>query len=486
MAIPKVAEVVGKYLRRSNINTPYLPYFEKVQEFLSWYRGSTEWHEYRRWNGAKRIRLKRYSLDMAKTVCEDLASLIGVEKLEITFKDPEAKKFIDGVFEDNSFKVNASQMFELMEALGTCAFVTSIQNGRIVIDYIHGDLIFPLKWDNGRITECAFAVVGGDNEETAYQLIMHQIDEATGNYIIKQINLDVNGEIARPNQIADQLHGDIDIEEWNTGTNIPQFRICKTNIVNNYDKTSPLGISAFGNSIDTLKSIDETFDSLHNEFTLGKKRIFIKSGLKAIRFDDDESFRKSIYNQVDTNDVEFYQIDWAGEHEDKPPIYESNMTLRITEHQQGLDLLVKLLSKKCGLGDGFYSFDGSSVARTATEVISVNSSLFRNIKKQELMVADAIIGLCRTLLNMSNMAFGTNFDVDQEITVDFDDSIIEDTQKEQELAMAEYNAGLIDQVEYFVQTRDMTREQAEQFVATMKATDTLKQVQSIMNFGSEF
>ena len=245
-------------------------------------------------------------------------------------------------------------------------------------------------------------------------------------------------------------------------------------------------MSAFGNSIDTLKSIDETFDSLHNEFTLGKKRIFIKSGLKAIRFEDDESFRKSIYNQVDTNDVEFYQIDWAGEHEDKPPIYESNMTLRITEHQQGLDLLVKLLSKKCGLGDGFYSFDGSSVARTATEVISVNSSLFRNIKKQELMVSDTMIGLCRTLLNMSNMAFGTNFDVDQEITVDFDDSIIEDTQKEQELAMAEYNAGLIDQVEYFVQTRDMTREQAEQFVAKMKATDTMKQVQSIMNFGSEF
>lgn len=486
MAIPKVAEVVGKYLRRSNINTPYLPYFEKVQEFLSWYRGSTEWHEYRRWNGQKRIKLKRYSLDMAKTVCEDLASLIGVEKLNITFQDKDAQKFVEGVFKENSFKVNASQLFELMEALGTCAFVSSMQDGKIVIDYIHGDLIFPLKWDNGKITECAFAIVGGDNENTDYQLIMHTIDEATGNYIIKRVNLDVNGEIARPSQIADAMNGEVEEEEWDTKTNIPQFRVCKTNIVNNYDKTSPLGMSTFGNAIDTLKSIDETFDSLHNEFSLGKKRIFIKSGLKAIRFEDEDSFKKSIYNQVDSNDVEFYQIDWAGEHEDKPPIYESNMTLRIAEHQQGLDMLVKLLGRKCGLGDGFYSFDGASLGRTATEVISANSSLFRNIKKQELMVADAIIGLCRTILNMANMNFGTTFDVDQEITIDFDDSIIEDTQKEKEQAMAEYNAGLIDQIEYFVLTRDMTREQATDFVAKMKATDTLKAVSSIMNFGSEF
>lgn len=487
MAIPKVAEVVGKYLRRSNINTPYLPYFEKIQEFLSWYRGSTEWHEYRMWNGVKRVKRKRYSLDMAKTVCEDLSSLIGVEKLEIEFSDPEAKAFVEKVLADNNFKVNASQLFELMEALGTCSFVVNFDGAKIVIDYIHGDLIFPLKWDNGKIIECAFAIVGGDNENTAYQLIMHTIDEATGNYIVKKVNLNASGEIVRPSEIANELNSaDLDEEEWNTGTKIPQFITCKTNIVNNYDKTSPLGISTFGNAIDTLKAIDETFDSLHNEFVLGKKRIFIKSGLKAIRFDTDEQFKKSIYGQVDSNDVEFYQVDWAGEHEDKPPIYESNMTLRVAEHQQGLDLLIKLLSKKCGLGDGFYSFDGMSVGRTATEVISVNSSLFRNIKKQELAVEDAIIGLCRTILDMANRNLGTAFDINQDITVNFDDSIIEDTQKERENAMAEYNAGLIDQVEYFALTRDMTREQAEQFVARMKATDTMKQVESIMNFGSEF
>lgn len=475
--LPKVAEVVGKYLKRSNINTPYLPYFEKIQEYLSWYRGKTDWHEYRKWNGIKRVKRQRMSLDMAKTVCEDLASLVGIERLDITLDDENSQKFIENVFEYNKFRVNASQLFELMFGLGTCAFVPSVQDGKIVIDYVHGDMIFPLKWDNGKVTECAFAIVGGDNEETAYQLILHEIGD-NGNYIIKKVDLDVKGEIARPSQITTELmSNDYEVEEWDTGLQIPSFVVCKTNIINNYDKTSPLGISVFGNAIDLLKASDEAFDSLNNEFALGKKRIFIKSGLKAIRFPEDSEYKKSIYSQIDSNDVEFYQVDWAGEHQDKPPIYESNMTLRIAEHQQGLNLIVKLLGRKCGLGDDFYSFDGTSIARTATEVISVNSALFRNVRKQELAIGDAIKQLIRLLLALGG------YDTEQGISINFDDSIIEDTAKEKQDAMAEYNAGLIDQVEYFAITRfDGNREQAKQFVAEMQATDTLKQVESIMNF----
>ena len=477
--LPKIAEVVGKYLRKSGINTPYLPYFEKIQEYLSWYRGKTDWHEYRKWNGIKRVKRQRMSLDMAKTVCEDLASLVGVERLDITLDDENSQKFIENVFEYNKFRVNASQLFELMFGLGTCAFVPSVQDGKIVIDYVHGDMIFPLKWDNGKVTECAFAIVGGDNEETAYQLILHEIGD-NGNYIIKKVDLDVKGEIARPSQITTELmSNDYEVEEWDTGLQIPSFVVCKTNIINNYDKTSPLGISVFGNAIDLLKASDEAFDSLNNEFALGKKRIFIKSGLKAIRFPEDSEYKKSIYSQIDSNDVEFYQVDWAGEHQDKPPIYESNMTLRIAEHQQGLNLIVKLLGRKCGLGDDFYSFDGTSIARTATEVISVNSALFRNIRKQELAIGDAIKQLIRLLLALGG------YDTEQGISINFDDSIIEDTAKEKQDAMAEYNAGLIDQVEYFALTRfGGDREQAKQFVAEMQATDTLKQVESIMNFGN--
>ena len=82
---------------------------------------------------------------------------------------------------------------------------------------------------------------------------------------------------------------------------------------------------------------------------------------------------------------------------------------------------------------------------------------------------------------MGNIIGAGSFDVWQDITIDFDDSIIEDTEKKKQNAMAEFNAGLIDQIEYFVLTRNMTREQATKFVADMKATDTMKEVNSILN-----
>ncbi len=42
-------------------------------------------------------------------------------------------------------------------ALGTGAFVEyKDANDRVIIDYIRADMIYPLSWDNGDVTECAF------------------------------------------------------------------------------------------------------------------------------------------------------------------------------------------------------------------------------------------------------------------------------------------------------------------------------------------
>lgn len=470
---PKMATAVSNYLTKKGYNTPYVDYFEKIQECLSWYRGDTDWHTYKIWNGKKRLSRKRYSLDMAKTACEDMASLIGVEKIELTFDDKEAENFVNDILAKNDFRMNAPQLFELMFALGTCSFVASIDGEDIVIDYIHGDMIFPLKWDNGKITECAFATVGGEDDKTAYTLIIYSKNES-GNYEIKKVDLDADGEVLTKGELDE-------IEPIETNSDIPQFAICKTNIVNNYDKTSPLGISVFANAIGTLKSIDEVFDGIHNEFKQGKKRIFIKSGLQSVKIDNDiaNNTESKIYDQVDSNDVEFYQVDWTGEHSEKPPIYESNMSLRVNEYQQGMEMLLNMFSKKVGLGENYYTFEKGAVQTTATAVISAKSDLFRNIRKQELAVENALINLSRAILNLGNQ-LGHNFDINQKITVNFDDSIIEDTEKTQQEAMAEYNAGLIDQVEYIAITRKMTREQATEFIAEMQATDTMKQVDSLL------
>ena len=48
-------------------------------------------------------------------------------------------------------------------------------------------------------------------------------------------------------------------------------------MVNNADDdtTNPMGVSLFANAIDIIRKIDLEYDSYANEFSLGRKRIFV-------------------------------------------------------------------------------------------------------------------------------------------------------------------------------------------------------------------
>jgi len=234
-------------------------------------------------------------------------------------------------------------------------------------------------------------------------------------------------------------------------------------------------MSIFGNSIENLKSIDTKYDSWRNEFETGKRKIFIKSDLMNVNYKINSA---EVTPVVDPSDTIFYQIEWT---KDDVPIHEFSPALRDTEHANSLDVELKLFSRKVGLGDSFYAFNNGAVARTATEVISTNSALFRNLRKHELILEKALVEMCRALMSLENIWNGGDYDIEQDITINFDDSIIEDTEKEKQQAMAEFQAGIIDRVEYFCLTRDMTRKQAQKLIAEMDATDTMKQTMDFTN-----
>src|SRR5574344_97131 len=148
------------------------------------------------------------------------------------------------------------------------------------------------------------------------------------------------------------------------------------------------------------------------------------------------------------------------------------MTLRVDDHDKAMQTQLNLLSRKVGLGENFYTFS-NGVISTATQIISSNSSLFRNIRKHELGLESALIGMAEAIMEYLGVNPG-------KITVDFDDSIIIDTESEKNQAMQEYSAGLIDRVQYFVETRKMTRQQALDFVKEMEATGTMQDAEDVM------
>lgn len=271
-------------------------------------------------------------------------------------------------------------------------------------------MIFPLQWDNGEVLECAFASERVQGVDQMVYLNIHKLVD--GCYVIENKMFRRSGGALTPVDLPAGLGARIA-----TKSKTPLFQIIKPNLVNNLDPDCPMGISVYANAIDQLEGLDLVYDSYVNEFRLGKKRILVPLSMAKIVQQED-----GVTNPVfDENDTEFYAVDPGRDGEQK--ITEINMELRHQAHEAALKTALNLLSSKCGLGNDRYNFERGSV-KTATEVVSEKSDLFQNLKKHELVLKHAMCGMCRAIASLLDLP------ADFDVTVNFDDSIIEDRQAE--------------------------------------------------------
>lgn len=440
---------ITEKLKELGYSTVPEEFYTKVQEWKSWYEGDVKgFHRYRVRNGAGMVRCKRYTLNMGKKIPEDWANLLMNEKVKITLEGQKEQEFIDWVFEENNFRVKSNEMQEKAFALGTVAFIPRVvgmeatEEGPvpgsadgIVMDYVTVEHIWPLSWQNGIISECAFSsTVTVNGEDFCYLQIHHKVNGLYDieNRIYRYRNGNVDSEVA----LTDVAGFERVPQVVHTESDRRQFVIDRPNIANNYDDNIPLGVSVFSCAIDVIKGVDVAYDSYVNEFVLGKKRIMVKPS--ATSYLDGEPV-------FDSDDLVFYVL--PEDIQDGAVITPIDMTLRTQEHNTGIQDQLNLLSSKCGFGENHYRFDQGSVA-TATQVISENSTMFRTIKKHEIILEQVLTELCRIILRLGNTAMNAGLNEDVEISIDFDDSIIEDKQSDFARDMQLLNAGIMNDWEF--------------------------------------
>lgn len=431
-------------LKQLGYSTVDEDFYRKVSEWKSWYVGDVKgFHRYKVRNGHNTVRCKRYSLGMGKKIPEDWANLLMNEKVNITLEGTKEQAFIDRVFKENNFEVKANEMQEMAFALGTVAFIPRVVGmeateagpipgsaSGIVLDYVTVENIWPIAWQNGIITECAFSsVVTVNGEDYCYLQIHHKVnglyDIENRIYYFRNNNLDAEislTDVQGFERVPPVVH---------TGSDKRQFVIDRPNIANNFDYSIPLGISVFANAIDVMKGVDIAFDSYVNEFVLGKKRIMVKPA--ATEYLDGEPI-------FDSDDLVFYVL--PEDVSDGAVITPIDMGLRTAEHNTGIQDQLNLLSSKCGFGENHYRFNNGSLT-TATQVISENSTMFRTIKKHEIILEQVLIELCHIILRLGNTAMNAGLNEDVEISIDFDDSIIESREQNEARIYQMLNAGLM-------------------------------------------
>lgn len=412
-----------------------------INSWLEWYTGDAkDFHNYSVYNGKKWVQVKRLTLNMAKRVCEDWANLLLNEKTDITVGDAHSQEVIHKVLEDCKFWQKGNEGVEKSFALGIGAFVvvvddiginergelSDVSKAKVKVKFVNGTKIIPITFEEEEITECAFINVNSNKTYISIHLKNEQ-----GNYEIHNIACKGAGD----NLTFDEQDHTI----FETQNNIPWFMIIKPNIANNIDINSPLGVSIFANAMDNLKEIDLVFDSYANEFILGKKRIFVNAEGWYVDKNGEET------DVFDSNDVVNYYL--PPNADGKQVITDVTQELRVEAHITALQNQLNLFGYKCGLGTEHYKFENGGVA-TATQVVSVNGEMFRNRRKHEILIEDVLISLVRTMLYAINTFTSESVDVNAEISIKFDDSIIIDEETERAKDLTDVNSGVMSKYEY--------------------------------------
>ena len=112
------------------------------------------------------------------------------------------------------------------------------------------------------------------------------------------------------------------------------------------------------------------------------------------------------------------------------------------------------MSLKCGMGTGRYKFDKGGV-KTATEVISDKDDLYQNLQKHKIPVTAALIGMVKALYFLEH---GND---NLEVTVDLDDSIIEDTNTTVDRNVKLVQAGIRSKLTAIMEINKCTEEDAK-------------------------
>ena len=424
-------QAITQYLNGRGYTCVQDDYYSRIELWKKWYGGKVpSVHNYTQYNGRRKLRRTRKSLGLAKTVSEDWANLLLNEKFQIGVDKASAKKKIDAVLVANEFAKRANQLVELAFALGTGAFVEYLDGDDVKIDYIRAGMIYPISWDNGRVQECAFASERTTGKQKKVYLNIHRLE--AGKYVIENHMFDRNGSVLTETDLPDEV-----LPEVRTGSAIPRFQIFSPNIANNIDPDSPLGISVYANALDQLESADLVYDSYCNEFRLGRKRITVPISMARMAMEEDGTSTPVF----DDNDTEFYAVPQDDKSENK--IQEHNMEIRSEAHDTGIQTMLNLVSWKTGSGGKRYVFRRDGQVRTATEVISENSDLYRNLKKHELSLEAALLGMIDSIADLLHL--GT-----VKASVTFDDSIISDTDSDKMTFLQEIRDGVRQKWEYRV------------------------------------
>lgn len=418
-----------------------------VLDWWSWYTATDDWHDQTIIQDKRRYTIKRQTLHPARRVCREWASaILDDDGTTFTVNEGGDQEALDNWITKSRFIPTAQRCLERAFATGTGALALwfDLKEDEKVIRARRYDarMILPLAWDDDGITECAFYTQAQiPKHGRVQQLQMHVIEDGKYHIITKLFK---NGKPIEVESILD---------DYDTQTDRPTFAIIKPALDNVYCDSTYLGQSVFADAIDSVKGVDNAYDSMQREIDATKVKIFMSDSLFDVREDDKGDLQPIPMNP---DNLVIRKTASNGMNE---MLEVFSPDIRIDPLVTALNVALAELGDNTGFGANYLRFDKDGGMKTAKEVSSDNSAFARNIKKHENDLKPQLENLLGVVLDCMGDA------KDNKVTVDFDDSIISDTEAEKNMMMAEVGAGVAPAYEYRMKFRGEDEAEARQMIA---------------------
>lgn len=445
-----------------------------------------------------------FRLNTPKAICAEMASLVWGEECAINVsmdgresseENPDPlNAFVQHVLDKNAFAEKMQECIEGALAMGGNAVKVwheeaHDRDGNVVPDsgfirlgYAQADQFVPISWDNAQVKEGVFISRIARGGYYFTRLEWHTWDGRT--YMIR--NELFRSEMQRgtaPGESQDILGirwplADIYPyleEETVVPVDDALFTYWRTPVANNLDENSPLGMSVYGNALETLHALDICYDSFVREFRLGKKRIIVPA--RAVQTVTDPTTGQ-LCRYFDAND-EAYEA-FNGDAVDNLKITDNSVELRVEEHIAALNAFLSILCLQVGFSASTFSFDQHTGIKTATEVVSENSKTYKTIKTIQNQLSAAIEHIVNNIIAVAAL-----YDVQWEgqsvaalasggyhVNVVFDDGVTQDRQTNINEGVMLVGAGLLSKYTFLTDKKygqGLTPEQAEAELQRIRA-----------------
>lgn len=444
-------------------------------------------------------------LSLAKAVCAEVAGMVWTDQCDVNVSmdgydgdDDPLQAFVAKTLKDNNFSVKMAESIEQAAALGGGALKVWYEEkhdrdgnvipdtGKIRIGYAMADQFVPIAWDNAEVQECIFISRIAKGGYYYTRLEWHEWNGTT--YVVKNELYRAEMKKGGDGQSQDILGFRYPLaeiypylnEETTMQVEKSLFSYYRTPVANNIDDNSPLGVSIYGNALETLHAIDIVFDSFVREFRLGKKRIIVPA--RMIRKVTDPVTGEQV-RYFDATDETYEAL--STDDPDSLKIQDNSVELRVDEHVAALNAFLNIFCLQVGLSAGTFSFDASSGLKTATEVVSENSKTYKTIKNFQHQIIPAIEHLVDAVISVAAL-YDVRTDDGQSVAalasrgyetkISMDDGITQDRQTNINEGITLVGAGLMSKMTFLTDPKygqNLTEEDAEKELQRIAQENTI-------------